>query len=455
MASNDQRLAMVKIIAENTGWRGDDLNTAVAIMLRESGANPGAFNGNHQTGDESYGLFQLNTLGSLWKIYQGMGFTDPKQLLDPAANARAAYALYQRNGNTFHPWLGYRPGLTIAPQLPAAQQLVQQASASGLIPAQAAPRMAAGPGKSVPIGTSSAFGGDYGAPALSSGGSLADTTRELYGYLATYLEDPELGPILTQASQENWTPARLQGAIEQTDWWKNTQASVRTYDASEKEDPRTAEANVQARMADLQAQAAQSGFSIDATHLHDIARDSLRLGWSQQQLVNAIGAEAVRGGSINNSTTMQLVRSQAADYAVPLSDAAMNKWGQDIATGHATTEDYREYLVTTAKGQFAGLADRLDQGQTVKQLADPYIQIAAQTLGISPDSINLRDTKWISALNAVDSKGVVRAMTMDEWQKKIKSDPTYGWQNTKDAHDQAYALGATLGQHFGVYAGTS
>ena len=32
------------------------------------------------------------------------GVTDPSQLLDPRVNARAAYELYRRNGNSWRPW---------------------------------------------------------------------------------------------------------------------------------------------------------------------------------------------------------------------------------------------------------------------------------------------------------------------------------------------------------------
>lgn len=453
-ASNDYKLKIIKIIADNTGWRGADLVTAVAISLRESDLDPGAYNGNEKTGDHSWGLFQLNTIqnkaqGDLWKRFQAMGFTDPSQLADPAANARAAYALWQQSG--WHAWLGYRPGLTIAKQQASATALVNQAAQAGLI-GEVNARVASGPGKSVPIGSGGTGVTDYGSPASSSGGTLADTTRELYGYLATYLEDPELGPILTQASEENWSPARLQGAIEQTEWWKNNQAASRTWDANEKSDPATAQAQIEQRMNDIKQQASQAGFSIDPMHLHDMARDSLRLGWDQGQLQNAIGAEASRNNTLSTSTTMQQVRAQASEYAIPMSDQAMNKWGLDIATGVKTAEDYRQYLVGLAKGQYPALAAQLDAGQTMKQLADPFVQVAAQTLGISADTIDLRDVKWSGALNAVDSKGQLRPMTLDEWNRKLKTDPVYGWQNTADAHAQTYALGTTILRKFGQYA---
>lgn len=437
--SNDQRLAIVKLIGD-AGFANespDVFATAVAIALRESNLNPGAFNGNKATGDESYGLFQINLLGSLRSRLQSFGLTDPQQLLDPAANARAAYQMYKQSG--FHAWLGYRPGLTVANQLPVAQGLVQQVGVSGFT---AAPLKTGSVGNSLSLGSS----------AASSGGSIDDVAREQYGYLAAYLNDPEVGPILRQAASENWSPQKLQGALYPTQWWQNTQSSARTWDAAYAQDPATVNAQIQQQMADLKAQAAKLGFVIDVGHLHDLARDSLRLGWDQTQIANAIGAESFRNGKLSTSTTMQAVRQAVSDYGIPMSDATMNDWGAKIAQGEVTTEDLRQELVGMAKGLFPGVADQLDKGLTVRQLANPYMQLAAQTLEIAPDTIDFKDPRWSAALNGVDQKGIRRSLTLSEWSDKIKSDASYGWSKTKAATAQAFDFADTLGKEFGRVA---
>lgn len=283
----------------------------------------------------------------------------------------------------------------------------------------------------------------------SSGGSIDDVAREQYGYLAAYLDDPEIGPILRQAAEQNWSPQKLQGALYPTQWWQNTQSSARTWDAAYAQDPATVDAQIQQQMADLKAQAAKLGFVIDVGHLHDLARDSLRLGWDQTQIANAIGAESFRNGKLSTSTTMQGVRQAVSDYGIPMSDATMNDWGAKIAQGEVTTEDLRQQLVNMAKGLFPGVADQLDKGLTVRQLADPYIQLAAQTLEIGPDTIDFKDPKWSAALNGVDSKGVRRSLTLGEWSDKIKADASYGWSKTKGAQAQAFDLSDTLGKAFG------
>jgi hypothetical protein len=94
------------------GFRGQDLIKMLAIGYRESRWVPSAHNPNQNTGDNSYGLFQLNTLGDLWDYYKQQGISDRSELLNPRTNARMARKLFEdskrwNNGNGFHPWGDY------------------------------------------------------------------------------------------------------------------------------------------------------------------------------------------------------------------------------------------------------------------------------------------------------------------------------------------------------------
>lgn len=84
-------------------------STLVAFMRiasRESGFDPGAHNGNASTGDNSYGLWQINTLSTgQWnevRNYFDPPLTDRAQLFAPRVNAIAAVAMYRRYG--WKPW---------------------------------------------------------------------------------------------------------------------------------------------------------------------------------------------------------------------------------------------------------------------------------------------------------------------------------------------------------------
>lgn len=86
--------------AAGAGFYGEDLVTAVAVALAESGGNSHAYNPETQAGaPQGKGSF------GLWQIYLN---AHPEfamlDLYDPAANAAAAFSVYAAAGNSFRPW---------------------------------------------------------------------------------------------------------------------------------------------------------------------------------------------------------------------------------------------------------------------------------------------------------------------------------------------------------------
>jgi hypothetical protein len=91
---------LVKLLAA-VGFEGYALKTAWAVAMRESRGRPIAHNKNANTGDNSYGLFQINMIGNLGverlaKLQDKVGIVKHADLFDPVANAKAAY--YMTNG---------------------------------------------------------------------------------------------------------------------------------------------------------------------------------------------------------------------------------------------------------------------------------------------------------------------------------------------------------------------
>ena len=75
---------------------------------------------------------------------------------------------------------------------------------------------------------------NYGMPSnLTSDGTPKQSpesfARANYGYLAGFINHPDIGPILKQAAAEDWDEARLYGAVSATEWWRNTSAAQRTW----------------------------------------------------------------------------------------------------------------------------------------------------------------------------------------------------------------------------------
>lgn len=86
------------------GFEGDAVKHAWAVAMKESTGNPDAHNKNSRTGDNSYGLFQINMIGSLGPArVEKYGLSSYEDLFDPYINARVAYQM-SNGGKDWGPW---------------------------------------------------------------------------------------------------------------------------------------------------------------------------------------------------------------------------------------------------------------------------------------------------------------------------------------------------------------
>jgi hypothetical protein len=79
-------------LLQAVGFEGKALKIAWATVMKESRGHPTSHNKTASTGDNSYGLFQINMIGSLGSDRRAkFGINSDAALLDPVANAKAAY----------------------------------------------------------------------------------------------------------------------------------------------------------------------------------------------------------------------------------------------------------------------------------------------------------------------------------------------------------------------------
>ena len=88
---NDKQLAE---LLSTVGFKGERLKEAWSVAQKESRANPLDLNSNSSTGDNSFGLFQINMIGDLGtarRIAYGLASND--DLFNPVLNAQIAYQM--------------------------------------------------------------------------------------------------------------------------------------------------------------------------------------------------------------------------------------------------------------------------------------------------------------------------------------------------------------------------
>lgn len=100
--------AQIAEYAHDAGFRGQDLTVAVAVAMAESSGDTRAHN--PVPPDDSYGLWQINMIGSLGPARRDQFDLDSnRELFDPEENAKAAWAI-SGHGGSFRPWTTYTSG---------------------------------------------------------------------------------------------------------------------------------------------------------------------------------------------------------------------------------------------------------------------------------------------------------------------------------------------------------
>lgn len=94
----------LKDLLQLVGFSGKSLKLAWAIAKKESNGHPLSHNVNSATGDNSYGLFQINMIGSLGEARLAkFDLKSKSELLDPVVNAQVAYYM-SAHGADFGSW---------------------------------------------------------------------------------------------------------------------------------------------------------------------------------------------------------------------------------------------------------------------------------------------------------------------------------------------------------------
>lgn len=242
--------------------------------------------------------------------------------------------------------------------------------------------------------TQAALQGSAGAATGSS--ASADTQADAkikadnpqWGFL---LDDPEIGPIL----REGLPAEQLEFRIKQTNWYRSRTDAERNFLALAATDP-----------AEAQRRLAQFG-------------------------------SAAKYVALANSYGQQV----SFDWALKKAD--------EVVRGVYTADDLENQLRDQARALFPYLAQQLDQGQTVADVWEPIKNVAANTLGVNPASIQLSDPKWSQLLQTSDGKGGFRLASLAEAQQRIESDPRYGFDTTQNGRDSTFALTQAINQGFG------
>jgi hypothetical protein len=242
--------------------------------------------------------------------------------------------------------------------------------------------------------------------------------------------------------------------LKQTNYWRTTESTAKRFDESIDVDRQRLINNKKLEIAN-----AYGDVSFDDATLTQLATNAARLGLTGLGLQQAVysgalkpGAGGVRtalAGRVLEGADADRIRSIGRAWNTKITDGQVQAilTGQpDPATGLVLTEDgLREQLQAKWKGAMPHLRDQFDAGLTLDQIGSSYRTYASQLLETPEDQINMFDGPYLQAFD----NGQGSQLSLSQWVEKVKTDPKFGWQYTKQANQQATDIGLTLARAFG------
>lgn len=284
--------------------------------------------------------------------------------------------------------------------------------------------------------------------AVTSADEWKTIVRERFPGWAWALDHEELGPLLQEAAESEFTLETLEAQYRATDWFTSRTTAEREWDLLVS-DPANAEEvarRVEVQRGELADLVSQLGSDLSDDALDALATDALRRGLSEDEIIGQIiaGTKAYTAGSILASE--EAIRVSAASNLITIDPDTQRSLSAKLATGEMNADGLSSYIKSVAKNQYPQFADLIDQGVSVSEYMAPQKKLIADMLGK-----NMQDVDFTNQYRDVLSIGdgnQVRAMSLSETERYIRSQDDY-WRG-KQGQDELFSVVNGLTRAMGV-----
>ena len=310
-----------------------------------------------------------------------------------------------------------------------------------------------------------------------------------YGYaqaLAASVPDIAKAIKLATAQVPPWSPQRFQDYLETTDWWKKNSDTAKKFIAEQAQDPTQYKQDLKNSAEHVSAMAKELGVTLTPAQINSLSTAALFQGEDDDYLRGQIGAmyKTGAGAGVAGGTSVQLsqqIQALAGQYGVPVTQSWVDNQVRTALGNGTGVEGATQQLMNMAASTYPSLAKQIQAGETVQQIAQPYIATMSQVLEIPDTSITLQDPTIKKALqartmqptSAAPGAGTVspqgqkvsvgklklpgalgaaaapapEATPLWQFEDQLRQDPR--WEKTDNAKASAYSMLAGLGKDFG------
>ena len=320
-------------------------------------------------------------------------------------------------------------------------------------------------------GTGTAPKGGTGAPKASGGAAapkpsaaaapkptepkLSDQEMAAnFGWsLAVLNSDPELKQLFHDAVTHTYSQALFVAKLQNTKWYQKHGEAWRQNEVLRKADPATYNQRLASSTGHIVQQARAYGVTLTAAQAAQMAGDYMGFGWNEDQLRQHLASYASYTSTtspLSGEAGAKLLEYKriAADYGIDPSIGQLNSMVRGTVAGTMDSAWVTEWAKNHAKSAFPALAKRIDAGETVASIADPFKQAYAKVLEVNPDAVNLDDRLIKQALQGKDDKGQPAVQSLWQFEDTLRNDSR--WSRTQNARDNAAATAHGVLQSFGL-----
>lgn len=301
-------------------------------------------------------------------------------------------------------------------------------------------------------------------PAEPEGPKWTEQEQRRAGFTRAFLKrHPGVAALLKKAIDGNWTEEEFMDIVlTETKWGKTTYQAQREFDLQYYgKDPTTIKRTIEVNKNNIIELAGNAGVNLTDEDAEEFAflftRNALtnnevydflatKYGVQVAEEVEGVEAAPLQGTAAEITDAL---RQLAREYGVTMTKETFDARVQEgISKGDAWqswVEGQRNVFRQAAKSMYPSISDKLDE-YTLKDLADPYLEDAANLLGIPRENMDMTNPKWMKAFSGTDGA----PMTREQWLTTLRTDRQYGWTKTKNAMAEASDLGSRLLRAFGV-----
>jgi hypothetical protein len=279
-----------------------------------------------------------------------------------------------------------------------------------------------------------------------------------YGFALAFMNsNPELKKLFGQAVKETWTADRFIAKLRGTKFFQKHSANVRNAILQETSDPATYQANVDQMYSTVRdAVGATLGTDvIPDRQMRAWAETAHRMGWSQAELMDRIGnsvnyrkqlkSQSLGGSAAEVSGQLDQL---AAAYGINVGPQQKATQVKRLVSGDDTLAGIQARYRDQAAREYAAFADQLQAGQTVQDIADPYILRMADLLEVSPDAVGVKDKLVQSALRQRTPDGKPAAASLSDFEDMVRKDKR--WQYTDNAREEMAGITQNVLSQWGL-----